>query len=323
MRKIEARGRYIYLNNKQLYLDGILYQPGTASLVQMRHHLQAMKELGCNLVRVHIAGIDPRIYDLADEIGMLLWVEVPSPHTSTDCSRENHWTEVMRMLPLIGSHPSIALLSLYNEDWGAQDIASNPDTRAYITKLSNSMRLHYPQLLVVDNDGWHHVSTEGNLQSDLLTAHIYTSDREQWQSTLDRLVAGRTDSVAVHPLVLGDPFFYGGQVPLVVSEWGGFGWNGYGGPDESRSKTERIRAFKDELRRQPIAGDVYTQAVSIEEETNGLIDPLTAALQVPRGVLRSTRQGPAALSPAIAAKNGSPAEQQNDRCMTHSELRAS
>ena len=28
-----------------------------------------MKELGCNLVRIHIAGVDPRIYNLADKIG--------------------------------------------------------------------------------------------------------------------------------------------------------------------------------------------------------------------------------------------------------------
>ena len=52
--------------------------------------MQAMKELGCNLVRVHIAGVDPRIYNIADKIGLLLWVEVPSPHSSTDRSRLNH-----------------------------------------------------------------------------------------------------------------------------------------------------------------------------------------------------------------------------------------
>ena len=43
----------------------------------------AMKELGCNLVRIHIAGVDPRVYNLADKLGLLLWVEVPSPHRSS------------------------------------------------------------------------------------------------------------------------------------------------------------------------------------------------------------------------------------------------
>ena len=66
LRQIEARGSSVYLNDEPVYLDGILYQPGTATYEEMRRHMHAMKELGCNLVRVHIAGIDPRIYDLAD-----------------------------------------------------------------------------------------------------------------------------------------------------------------------------------------------------------------------------------------------------------------
>ncbi|HYP53862.1 MAG TPA: hypothetical protein VEQ42_10005, partial [Pyrinomonadaceae bacterium] len=52
LRKVEARGRYVYLNNKPLYLDGILYQPGTATYDEMRRHMVSMKWLGCNLVRV-------------------------------------------------------------------------------------------------------------------------------------------------------------------------------------------------------------------------------------------------------------------------------
>src|SRR5919202_775404 len=170
--------------------------------------------------RVH----DPRVYDLADELGMLLWVEVPSPHSSSQRSRENHRAELLRMLVIAASHPSVVLCSLYNEDWGAQDIATNAETRAYIADTYAFMRLHYPQFLVVDNDGWHHVSVEGELQSDLLTEHVYTPDLGTWREHLDRLVAGDNEGVTVQPLVVGDPFFYRGQVPLVVSEWGGFGF---------------------------------------------------------------------------------------------------
>jgi beta-galactosidase/beta-glucuronidase len=287
LRKIEARGRYVYLNNVPVYLDGILYQPGTATYEEMKRHMRAMKKLGCNLVRVHIAGVDPRIYNLADEMGLMLWVEVPSPHSSTQISRENHWAELQRMLALIETHPSVVIWSLYNEDWGVQDIATSPDARKYIIDTYHYMQINHPQFLVVDNDGWNHVSLEGRLKSDLLTAHVYTPDLEQWKQVLDRMVAGDLDRVAVHPLVIGDPFFYRKQVPLIISEWGGFGFVDYGGPSGSEDRTERIRQFKQELRRRPFAGDVYTQATNIEDEKNGIIDEHTGELSVPEGVLAS------------------------------------
>jgi beta-galactosidase/beta-glucuronidase len=287
LRKVEARGRYIYLNNKPIYLDGILYQPGTATFDEMKRHMVAMKKLGCNLVRVHIAGVDPRIYNLADEIGVLLWVEVPSPHSSTHISRKNHWDELQRMLALIETNPSIILWSLYNEDWGIQDVATSQETRQYIIDTYHYMAIHHPQFLVVDNDGWHHVSLEGRLKSDLLTAHVYTPDISRWKEILGKLAEGDLNHVAVFPLVIGDPFFYRGQVPLVVSEWGGFGFADYGGPSDSESRTERIKAFKEELRKHKIAGDIYTQATNIEDEKNGLLDFHTGELWVPEGTLSS------------------------------------
>jgi hypothetical protein len=292
LRKIEARGRKVYLNNEPIYLDGILYQPGTATFAEMQRHMHAMKELGCNLVRVHIAGIDPRIYNLADELGLLLWVEVPSPHSSTPRSRENHRAELLRMLSLMETHPSIVIWSLYNEDWGAQDIATNPATQRYIVQMYNFMQLAHPQFLVIDNDGWHHISYQGSLKSDLLTAHLYTPDLGRWRELLDRLIHGQMEGTAAFPLVVGDPYFYRGQRPLLVSEWGGFGFSDYGGPQDAEARTNSIRAFKRELRARPIAGDVYTQATNIEDERNGLIGFHSGELDVPAGLLHSEPEQP-------------------------------
>jgi beta-galactosidase/beta-glucuronidase len=287
LRKIEARGCCVYLNNKAIYLDGILYQPANSTYEQIKQHMLAMKELGCNLVRIHIAGVDPRVYNLADKLGLLLWVEVPSPHRSSRISRENHRAELLRMLDIIGTHPSVVIWSLYNEDWGAQDIATNAVTRKYITDMYHFMVLAEPQFLVVDNDGWQHVSYLGRLKSDLLTVHIYTPSISEWKKALDKLVAGELIGVAAYPLVVGDPFFYRKQLPLVVSEWGGFGFENYGGPGKESERAILIKQFKQELRNRAIAGDVYTQATGIEDEMNGLIDAETGKLLVPAGLLRS------------------------------------
>ena len=290
LRKIEARGCCVYLNNESVYLDGILYQPGIATYEEIKRHMHAMKKLGCNLVRIHIAGVDPRIYNLADKMGMLLWVEVPSPHQSSHKSRANHKDELLRMLALIGSHPSVVIWSLFNEDWGVQDIASNTETREYIMDMYHFMQLAHPQFLVVDNDGWQHISYEGRLKSDLLTAHLYTPDLRRWQEVLDGLVEGKLVGVAAFPLVVGDPFFYRRQVPLIVSEWGGFGFPDYGGPNDDAERAVQIKLFKEELRKRPIAGDVYTQATNIEDERNGLIDSASGTLKVPEDLLNSRKR---------------------------------
>jgi hypothetical protein len=301
LREFTARGRSLYLNGEPIYLDGILYQPGTSTFDEMRRQVMAMRDLGCNLIRVHITGIDPRIYALADEIGMLLWVEVPSPHRSTPESRAAHWAELQRMLIHVASQPSVVMLSVYNESWGAQDIASSEETRSYIRRVREFLRSNYPQLLVIDNDGWEHVSTEGRLEADVLTAHVYRRDVDRLKLALDRLTAGDIQSTTVPPLVIGDPFFYSGQMPVVVSEWGGFGFSVYGGPDKLDERATLIRAYKTALRERPIAGDVYTQATDIEDEDNGLIDAHTGALLVPAGLLRS---GDASSPEAISEKPG-------------------
>jgi hypothetical protein len=149
------------------------------------------------------------------------------------------------------------------------------------------MHINHPQFLVVDNDGWQHISLEGRLKSDLLTAHLYTPDLQRWRELLDALVGGQMEGVAAFPLVIGDPFFYRTQVPLIVSEWGGFGFADYGGPKDNEERAESIRAYKKELRQRVIAGDVYTQATNIEDERNGLIDETTGELKVPAGLLKS------------------------------------
>ncbi|MCK6548336.1 glycoside hydrolase family 2 [Myxococcota bacterium] len=285
LRWLEARGRALALNGAPTYLDGLLYQPGASSYDQIRAHLAAAKRLGCNLVRVHIAGLDPRIYDLADELGLLLWVEVPAPHRSTPKSRANHRAELERMLVHTASHPSVVFLSLYNESWGAEDLVENQETRRYIVETARAVCDGHPELLVVDDDGWHHLTVDGALVADLLTVHLYTANLADWTASLDALVAGALTEIAGRALVVDDRPATVAPAPIVVSEWGGFGFAWYGGPAEDAKRADLIRAFKRALHTRAIAGDVYTQAIDVEDEKNGILDAATGALRLPEGAL--------------------------------------
>jgi len=70
-----------------------------ATYEEMQRHM--MRSMPWPTWYGHTRRVDPRIYNLADEMGMLLWVEVLSPHSSSHRSRENHWPELLRMLALI------------------------------------------------------------------------------------------------------------------------------------------------------------------------------------------------------------------------------
>ena len=94
-------------------------------------------------------------------------------------------------------------------------------------------------------------------------------------------------TVAAFPLIVKDPFFFRRQAPLIVSEWGGFGFENYGGPQNNDERNQQIALFKVELRKRLIAGDIYTQATNIEEEQNGLIDFETGELKVKEELLNS------------------------------------
>jgi hypothetical protein len=74
----------------------------------------------------------------------------------------------------------------------------------------------------------------------LISTHPTSRDGK---SCPDKLEQGQTDGAAAEPLVVGDPFFLRGQVPVVIREWGGFDFSDYGGPKDSESGAGIIAAF--------------------------------------------------------------------------------
>ncbi len=289
-RSITTSGNRLWLNGQPLFLDGVLYQPYhgdsfTLSYEQLKADLEYTRRVtGANLLRIHIAGADPLPLFLADQLGLLVWVEVPSPHVSNEASRANHHRELESLLRQIDAHPCVVIVSIYNESWGCQDIgAENQDgqaTRDYIQTAYKLIKRQRPDLLVVDNDGWQHVCNKGRLTAtDLHSLHLYVNDLNRWQDDLEdvRELAG-SDSRRFRELTgqspaAGDPYTYQDEMPILISEWGGFGAL-YGGPAAQLDKFNLIRRYKTALLDNcpPLAGDCYTQLGDVEQETNGLLD---------------------------------------------------
>ena len=114
------------LNGKPIYLRGALDQdffPDTIytppSLDYLRDEMRKAKALGLNLLRCHIKVPDPRYLEAADEIGMLVWYEIPNWDKLTADSERRAMETLHGMVERDANHPSIVIVSIINESWGA------------------------------------------------------------------------------------------------------------------------------------------------------------------------------------------------------------
>ncbi|WP_246724581.1 glycoside hydrolase family 2 protein [Rhizobium esperanzae] len=123
-RRFEAKDGFLHLNGKPLYLRAALdqdYYPdgfgAPPSLDLLEDQLRKAKAMGLNCLRCHIKVPDPRYYEVADRLGMLIWSEIPNIETFTPASAERLRTTMEGILARDGNHPSIVIWTLINEDW--------------------------------------------------------------------------------------------------------------------------------------------------------------------------------------------------------------
>jgi glycosyl hydrolase family 2 len=221
-RTFETRGGKFYLNGQVLYLRGALDQdfyPETIytppSLDAIRDEMRKAKQLGLNLLRCHIKVPDPRYLEAADETGILVWEEIPNWDKLTPASEARATETLGGMAERDWNHPSLVLVSLINESWGA-NLKEAPD-RAWLKQTYEQAKKIVPWL-VDDNsaccDNFH-------LETDLADYHQYNAIPD-FAADFDRYV----DDLARRPGWLFSP--YGdaaphGDEPLMLSEFGNWG----------------------------------------------------------------------------------------------------
>jgi hypothetical protein len=222
-RTFETRDGKLYLNGQPIYLRGALDQdfyPETIytppSLDDVKNEMQRAKALGLNLLRCHIKVPDPRYLQAADEVGILVWYETPNWEKLTDNSQRRAAETLRGMVERDWNHPSIVIVSLINESWGAN--LKEAGDRQWLKQAYQEAKNLVPRWLVVDNsaccDNFH-------LATDLADFHQYAAIPD-YAANFDRLV----DDQARRPGWLFSP--YGdatprGDEPLVLSEFGNWG----------------------------------------------------------------------------------------------------
>jgi beta-glucuronidase len=126
-RQIEVRGSQILLNGRPVFFKGVNYHemyPGagmTLSRDQVRRDLADMKTMGCNFVRLAHYPHDEQVYELADEMGLMLWSEIPAWQTRADTlGSDEVWNtygapQLREMIAQRRTHPSVVVWSVGNE----------------------------------------------------------------------------------------------------------------------------------------------------------------------------------------------------------------
>lgn len=240
-REITTRDGRILLNGEPIFLLAALDQdlyPTTIYTVPsedyLRDEFQQAKALGLNCLRCHIKPPDPRYLDLADELGLLVWAEIPSWRTfypkgtmypalldvgAVIKARVEQTLE--EMIRRDCNHPALVIWTIVNEDWGTALPLSAAD-RAWVAAMYRRCKALDPTRLVVDNSACPHPwGPNIHVQSDLDDFHLYANIPDQARSFEDAI-----EQFGLRPLwtysTHGDTTRTG-QEPLVLSEFGNWG----------------------------------------------------------------------------------------------------
>ncbi|WP_312498341.1 sugar-binding domain-containing protein [Enterococcus sp.] len=287
MRKIAIEEGQILLNNEKLYQRLILdqgYWPESGitppSIDAMKTDLARILEMGYNGLRKHQKIEDERFLYLCDQMGLLVWVEMPSTYTFNDTAIQNLTKEWTSIVWQHYNHPSVITWVPFNESWGIKGIHSLVKPQQLTESIYHLTKAIDSQRPVITNDGWEHTV------SDILTLHDYEEVGERFsQRYADK------EAIVTNQQMFNNDWFafahgyhYNGQ-PVIISEFGGIAFTtdsdedwGYGNQvKDDAAFMARFDAIHQAIQNLPyVTGYCYTQLTDVEQEVNGLLDPQRA-----------------------------------------------
>ena len=268
--------------------DGLLTPPSDEA---MRFDIVWLKSAGFNMIRKHIKVEPRRYYYHCDRIGMMVWQDQvsggqgrnrgwpewtrlrPNPKDATwpDDQHKQFMAEFEAMIDALENHPSIVCWVPFNEAWGQH---RTMEVGHWTVQRDRSRLVN--------------IASGGNFWpiGDIVDAHRYPHPGFPFELG----TGGRFDD---YIKVMGE--FGGHGYPTQGHLWDANRRNwGYGDLPKSllEYKERYITSLKmlDELRRQGIAGGIYTQTTDVEGEINGLMTYDRKVIKIPARELAELHQ---------------------------------
>jgi hypothetical protein len=175
-RDVAASEGKTWLNDQPQHFRGVLdwgWNPvricPTPTRAELLDNFAKARALGFNLIKLCLFVPDEATFDVADETGMMLWLEMPMwlPKVTPEF-RELAWREYRDLFRRLGHHPSIVVLSLGCE------LNSQADAE-FLSELARLAREWMPNALHCDNSG--SAEAYGGVLtnwSDFYDYHFYT-----------------------------------------------------------------------------------------------------------------------------------------------------
>ena len=224
-RRFEARNGQLFMNGQPFYLFGALDQdwhpeqecrPPNAEFLEER--FANAKAMGLNTLRCHVKIPDPLYFDLADRLGLIVWLDMPYAEFLAPTTREELRRVFQMSVATHGHHPSIAIWTLFNEGWGI-DLDDNPDDRRWLIETFDWAKPLVPDGLLIDNSPC--FPRNYHLKTEIEDFHWYNGFPHQNEAfaATTRAFAGRAAwTFSSH----GDAERRGDE-PLICSEFGVWG----------------------------------------------------------------------------------------------------
>ncbi len=280
LRKISVEDGKINLNDRPLFQRLILDQGyweesglTPPSIEALKKDIEISKAMGFNGARKHQKLEDPYFYYYAEELGFLVWAEMPSAYTFCDREVKAITAEWQEIVNVAKNFTSVIAYVPLNESWGAREIKTNKSQQNFARSLYYLTKSLDDTRLVSTNDGFENIE-----ESDILSIHDY-----EIKSAEEFPIKYNGNYDGMHPqgwALFADGHSYKGQ-PVLLTEFGGIAfvneangetW-GYGnGAKNAYDLCERLEQLIKGIAKTEFQGYCYTQLTDVQLEVNGLLN---------------------------------------------------